>query len=124
MRIVLLIILFVLPAFSNAEKVEASTIILSVINSPTNDEFSCSRAISMSNGTLEQSACEEALPAVKESCAGAVNNFIGMYITTEEQARYVTRVVMLCQVWELLGYETITTEQGVHYIKKPGGVLP
>lgn len=124
MKIYFLVLLVAFSAEVAAEKMETSEIVLSIINDPATDEHSCRRALSMSEGKIKKSMCEEALPKVKESCASAVNNFIGMHTTTEEQSRYIARTLMLCQVWELLGYETITTENGVQYIKQPGGVLP
>lgn len=107
-----------------AERVETSEIIVSIINDPTNDEQVCARAVSMSEGTFEESSCDAILPRAKETCASAINTYIGLYTTTTEQATYIARTLVLCQVWTVLGYETEMTDEGVFYVRQPGGVLP
>ena len=117
--------LFVFASWTvSAEGMVTSDAILSIINDPTNDELVCQRATQMSKGELNKANCIEKLPSAKETCAEATNNHIGMYINTPEQAALVARTITFCQVWSLLGYETAVTDAGVHYIKKPGGILP
>ncbi|WP_345973270.1 hypothetical protein [Sulfurimonas diazotrophicus] len=124
MHFVALLIFILLPIAAIAETMETSEIILSIINASDNDEQICRRAKEMTDGNMTKEQCFEKLPASKEFCAETVNNFIGMYVTDEEVARYVVRKIIFCQVWTVLGYETVVDDKGIHYVKKEGGVLP
>lgn len=73
---------------------------------------------------ISQEQCRKSLPSAKESCAGALNGFLGMYISTPKQGKYIADILVLCPSWTILGYKTIVTKNGVQYVKKEGGVLP
>lgn len=124
MRVSVFVTLALLCSITKAEDVKTSEIILSLLNDPKVDEHTCRRVREFSDGAFDDASCMEALPRAKEVCGSAVNNFIGLYITSMEQARYVTRTIMFCEVWAVLGYETVTTERGVWCTGKPEGKLP
>lgn len=117
-----LLALLMLPVA--AEEIKTSDAILTVLNNPQNDIRVCSRVTALSDNAIGQQECLQNLPQAKETCATAVNNYVGATIRSTEQAGYVARTVLVCQVWTLLGYETTTSDDGVFYVKKPGGPLP
>jgi len=124
MQIIMILFLIILPISLFAEKMETSEIILSIFNDPDNDEHICRRAKEFTDGNITKEQCLEKLPTSKETCGGIINNYVGMYVTDEKAAKWVVNRTIVCQVWTVLGYETIADERGISYARKEGGVLP
>ncbi len=124
MRIFMILFLIIMPISVFAEKMETSEIILSILNDADNDEHICRRAKEFTDSNMTKEQCLEKLPKSKETCGGIINNYVGMYVNDNETEKWIVRKTIFCQVWTVLGYETIADEKGIRYVKKEGGILP
>ncbi len=105
------------------EYTETSEVILSILNDPTNNDHICKRVKQFTDGNTTKEQCLKNLPTSKEICGRIINNYVGRYATTNEVTKWIVRKTIFCQVWTVLGYETIADEKGIRYKKKKGGIL-